>query len=233
MPRISTSIWWNCRYRPFCGRSYRNMGPIAHTRSPGTRRSPCSMAARTTLAVHSGRRGQALAVPVVEGIHLLFDDVGHLSDRAPEQLRALHHGRPNLPISIRIEQGAGMALDVLPRRHVVGNDVVHPADGPDRIHGYGLARFESGGRMMLREAVPCNRILCLRSCPGRPPFRFDARTRHLAGHGRAPPTTRRRGAWRRTDRGVRALRCEVWAFSSTPSSVSRNSVTHGSDELLR
>ena len=26
-PKTSTSSWWNCRYRPFCGRSYRNIGP--------------------------------------------------------------------------------------------------------------------------------------------------------------------------------------------------------------
>lgn len=27
-PNTSTSSWWNWRYRPFCGRSYRNIGPM-------------------------------------------------------------------------------------------------------------------------------------------------------------------------------------------------------------
>ena len=98
-------------------------------------------------------QGQAFAVAVVEGVHLLLDDVRHLADRTPEQLGAFHHGWSNFLVSVRAKQGARVVLDVLPRANVSREDVVHPSDGldgpagpagPDSVHRFGSARFENG-----------------------------------------------------------------------------------------
>ena len=57
-PKHSMPTWLNWRWRPFCGRSARNIGPayisLAGAAPCGTR--SCCTTARTTPAVPSGRR---------------------------------------------------------------------------------------------------------------------------------------------------------------------------------
>ena len=84
----------------------------------------------------SGRLGpqrHALAVAVVERVHLLRDDVGELADRAAEELRALEHRQANALITVGREELRGRALDALPERRVGGQHVVHAADRLNQV----------------------------------------------------------------------------------------------------
>ena len=87
---------------------------------------------------------EALVVAILEGVHLLFDDVRHLPDRAPEQLGTLHHGRADLFVSVRFQQVARVALDVLPGADCARQDVVHAADGSDGTHRSGTGTGSAG-----------------------------------------------------------------------------------------
>ena len=51
LPNTSASIWWNCRNRPFCGRSYRNSGPLVASFIGACCRQPLVMNARAIPAV--------------------------------------------------------------------------------------------------------------------------------------------------------------------------------------
>src|SRR5689334_20636606 len=51
-----------------------------------------------------GTQRQAFAVELVdEGIHLFFDDVGHLTDRAHEELGALENRHADLAVTVRAQ----------------------------------------------------------------------------------------------------------------------------------
>ena len=63
-------------------------------------------------AVASGRSVRLSAVAIVEGVHLLLDDVGHLADGALEQLGALEQRHADLAIAV----GAEHAPQHAPRR---------------------------------------------------------------------------------------------------------------------
>ncbi|MNC35159.1 hypothetical protein D3C75_836320 [compost metagenome] len=48
-------------------------------------------------------QGQRVAVAVVEGVHLLLDDVGDLADRALEQLGELDDRHADLPVAVAVQ----------------------------------------------------------------------------------------------------------------------------------
>src|SRR5690606_39598245 len=72
-----------------------------------------------------GAQGQAVAIAVVEGVHLFFDDVGHFADGALEQRRLLNNGHTNFVITIRSQQFFDGAFKVLPDRALGRQDIVH------------------------------------------------------------------------------------------------------------
>ena len=67
----------------------------------------CSITARTMPAVASGRSVSDDAVAVVEGVHLLRDDVGLRADAAREQLRLLEDRRADLAVAVAREELRG------------------------------------------------------------------------------------------------------------------------------
>jgi hypothetical protein len=76
-------------------------------------------------------KGERGAVPVLEGVHLLGDDVGLGADPPREQLRLLEDGRAQLAVAVAAEEVVGGPLDAVPRRDLVRQDVVGALDGPD------------------------------------------------------------------------------------------------------
>ena len=77
----------------------------------------CSITARTIPAVASGRSvSELLLVAILEGVHLLRDDVGLGADAAREQLRLLEDGRADLAVAVALEHLARRRLDALPGR---------------------------------------------------------------------------------------------------------------------
>ncbi len=76
-----------------------------------------------------GPQRQRIVATVPERVHLLLDDVGELADRALEELGALEQRQPDLAIAVLREDFAGRAFEQLPRRRLVGQHVVHAADG--------------------------------------------------------------------------------------------------------
>ena len=86
---------------------------------------------------HDAGRGlraqrEAIAAAVVEGVHLLLDDVGELADGALEQLGLLDASARASPRSHSREQVSRvMRSSVLPGADLAGQHVVHAADGLD------------------------------------------------------------------------------------------------------
>ena len=68
---------------------------------------------------------------VVEGIHLLLDDVGHRSDGTHEQVGLFDDGHADVAVSIGCHPLPHGLLEEFPQIRLVGQDVVHPADGLD------------------------------------------------------------------------------------------------------
>ena len=96
-PSSSALSWLNWRNRPFCGRSRRNMGPMVKSLTR------VSDAVKAVLQVGPHDRGRCLGphrqgflAAVREGVHLFFDDVRRLTDRALEELRLLQDGENDL-----------------------------------------------------------------------------------------------------------------------------------------
>ena len=88
---------------------------------------PCSIYARQTGAVPSGRSVSERPRAVLERVHLLADDVGRLADRAHEQLRVLEDGRLDLAEAGALGQGARLLDDPPAERRLLGQQVVGPA----------------------------------------------------------------------------------------------------------
>ena len=80
-----------------------------------------------------GAQRQAVAAEVLEGIHLLFDDIGVFADRALEQLRMLDDGHPHLFVAIGLEHRATNALEMLPGTDFGGQHVIHAAHRLDLL----------------------------------------------------------------------------------------------------
>ena len=75
-----------------------------------------------------GAQGQAAALLVVEGVHLLADDVGGLSHPAHEELRVLEQRRPDLAVAVVREDPPGDRLDGAPEGGVLGQQVTGALD---------------------------------------------------------------------------------------------------------
>ena len=73
-------------------------------------------------------QGQRGRVAVGEGIHFFLDDVRGLTDGAAEQLGALDNRDADLGEGVAREQLAGLLLDPLPARALVGQDIVKSSD---------------------------------------------------------------------------------------------------------
>src|SRR5690606_37635179 len=76
-----------------------------------------------------GTQRERVAAAVLERVHLLLDDVGHLADGALEELGALEQRQADLAVAVLGERLARDALARLPRRRVVRQDVVHATHG--------------------------------------------------------------------------------------------------------
>src|SRR5207244_5295167 len=89
-----------------------------------------------------GTQGEALAVqPVLESVHLVLDDVGDLANGAHEQRRRFDDGRAHIAVAILREHFPDGVVEALPQRRVVGQHIVHAANGLNarRRHGYATA----------------------------------------------------------------------------------------------
>ena len=69
----------------------------------------------------------ALALPVLEGVHLLLDDVGGLADRALEQRGALDQRGAHLGVAVGGRGAPQRRLERVPRTHVGRQQVDHAA----------------------------------------------------------------------------------------------------------
>ncbi len=77
-----------------------------------------------------GSHRQRLAVQRVdEAVHLFFDDVGHLSEPAPEQGRRLQDRGANLRVAVALQGPYRLRLERLPERSLRGQQIVHAAHG--------------------------------------------------------------------------------------------------------
>ena len=77
-----------------------------------------------------GAQRQPVAVHrVLEGIHLLLDDVGHFAEAAHEQRRRLDDRRAHVGVAVAAHQRAHLVLEPLPARRFRRQDVVHALDG--------------------------------------------------------------------------------------------------------
>ena len=84
---------------------------------------------------------QALAVELVlEGVHLLLDNVRHLADAAHKQLRVLDDGRAHIAVGKAPHQIAHLRFQPLPAGGLAGKDVVHAFDGGKFV---GLCHFRN------------------------------------------------------------------------------------------
>ena len=57
---------------------------------------------------------QIIAIAIVKAVHLFFDNVGDLADRALEQLCLLEHRKPNLLITKPINDPVKRGFERLP-----------------------------------------------------------------------------------------------------------------------
>jgi hypothetical protein len=94
------------------------------------------------------RAQRELFAPLIfEGVHLLLDDVGGLTDGAREQVGRLEDRRFDLRIAIALKDLARHALDKLPLLDLAGEDIFDPSDCSD-LHRYTLSwwhvRLDSG-----------------------------------------------------------------------------------------
>ncbi len=76
---------------------------------------------------------ERVTVAVFEGVHFLFDDIGHFTDRALEQLGELHDGRADLAVPVGVQQAGNGTLEIAPQWRLLGQDVVHATDGLQRF----------------------------------------------------------------------------------------------------
>ena len=63
-----------------------------------------------------------------EGIHFLFDDVGHFAHAARKDARVLKNRRADLLIAVALKHVDGRRLNILPNRSVLRKHVVHALD---------------------------------------------------------------------------------------------------------
>ncbi len=90
-------------------------------------------------------KGQSFVV-VFEGVHLLFDHLGRLTDGPHEERGRFHVGRSHLAEAIQVQRARIHLLHALPASDLVGEHIVHPFDGSKRGHGAGRGLIASGTR---------------------------------------------------------------------------------------
>ena len=76
-----------------------------------------------------GTQGKTVTVAVFKGIHLLFDNIGNLTDGALEQFGLFQQGQAHLAVAIGMHNIAQHGFQVLPGRRRLRKDVVHAPDG--------------------------------------------------------------------------------------------------------
>ncbi len=81
-----------------------------------------------------GPERDPLAAPILEGVHLLGDDVRGLAERAREHLGELEHRRRDLGIAVARRDLAAGLDDLAMAQRIVADDVVGAADGAKRAH---------------------------------------------------------------------------------------------------
>ncbi len=78
-------------------------------------------------------QGQGVAVTVFKGVHLFFDDVGHFTDGALEQLGEFDDRHADLLVTVVIQQARDRVLEVAPQWRLLRQDVVHATNGLQRL----------------------------------------------------------------------------------------------------
>src|SRR5262249_7866336 len=78
-----------------------------------------------------GTEGERVAAAVLEGVHLLLDDVRLVADAPREELRALEEREANLAIAVGFEGGSARGLHTLPAPSLRGENVPHATHGLD------------------------------------------------------------------------------------------------------
>ncbi len=105
-----------------------------------------------------GAQCEALAVQLVlERVHLVLDDVGRIPDPAHEQRCGLDDRHAQVAIAVLGEHGACRVLEAFPDHRLVGQHVIHPADGADgRFHATAFTAivFRSGVKCAARGSPP-------------------------------------------------------------------------------
>ena len=115
-------------------------------------------------------QGQGVAVAVLEGVHLFFDDVGDFADGALEQLGELDDRHADLLVTVVIQQPCHGAFEVAPQRRLLGQDVVHATNGLQGLaHKESLIRSVSHERSALRRPRPFRPPSAGSAFPARPP----------------------------------------------------------------
>src|SRR5699024_10642459 len=99
---------------------------------------------------------QAVAIAVVEAVHLFFDDVGDLADTALEQLGTLDDRETDFLVAIAPQHRAHTGLQHLPQRRLPGEDIGHPANRGDLL----AHRFSLQKRRTPDVGYPTRRRLC-------------------------------------------------------------------------
>jgi len=92
-----------------------------------------------------GAQGQGFAVEfVLEGVHLFFDDVGHLAQATHKQRRGFDDGGADVAVGMAGHQLAHLVFEPLPLRRLGRQDVVHAFDG-GKLFKSGRGRRSRGG----------------------------------------------------------------------------------------
>ena len=72
--------------------------------------------------------GQTVTVAVFKGVHFLFDDVGHFTNRTLEQIGLFHNRHADFLVAILGQYSANRGFHKLPNRRLLRQDIVHPAN---------------------------------------------------------------------------------------------------------
>ena len=133
-PSTSAPIWVCCRNRPFCWRSWRNIGPVYQSFN---RLGQLVEVVLDVGAYDSGGSFGSQSHPtsgfILEGEHLLTDDVRALTHAPNEDLLLLEYRCPYLGVVVAAEEVVGHTFDPLPevralvRLPASGEDVVGPS----------------------------------------------------------------------------------------------------------
>ena len=114
------------------------LGPLVTEHGPGVPQplglvvqQPMLLAGTHTAGRAFRAQGQAVTVTVVEGVHFLFDDIGHFTDAALEQIGLLHDGHADFLVAVAGQHGPHFCFQPLPQPRLFRQDIVHPADGGD------------------------------------------------------------------------------------------------------